>query len=102
MSAWPLVVLAIALANAAASWAVLRIPVFSATQRRLQLLLIWLVPILGAIICVVFARSQALGPASPSTFDPLYHPSDGGGPDGPGLGICGCEGSAGDGTGGGD
>jgi hypothetical protein len=90
--------------NVVASVVVLRVSVFSTSQRLLQLAFIWLVPVIGAVVCVEFASSQALGPASPSTIDPLYLPSDGGAPDGPGIGLCGCSGSdgGGDGGGGGD
>ena len=88
----------VALINVAASVAVLRASAFAPSERSLQLALIWLVPVLGAIICMAFASSQALGPASPSTLDPLYLPSDGGAPEGSGTGLCGCGG--GDGGGG--
>lgn len=99
-----LFVAVVVLINAVASLRVLRIPVFSRSQRVLQLALIWLVPIIGAGICIAFATSQALGPAAPSTHDPLYLPSDGGAPDDPSLGICGCGGGdgIGDSGGGGD
>lgn len=99
-----LLIAAVALINIVASVVVLRVPVFSPSQRLLQFALIWLVPIIGAVACAAFASSQALGPASPSTIDPLYSPSDGGGPDGPAIGICGCSGGdgGGDAGGGGD
>ena len=99
-----LLVAVVVLVNAVASVVVLRIPVFSTQQRLLQLALIWFVPIIGAIVCAAFASSQALGAASPSTMDPLYLPSDGGAPEGPGTGICGCGSvdGGGDGGGGGD
>ena len=96
-----LLVAVVAVVNVVASVVVLRAPVFSLSQRLLQLGFIWLVPIIGAVVCMAFASSQALGPASPSTMDPLYLPSDGGAPDGPGIGICGCSGGDGGGDGGG-
>lgn len=96
-----LLVAVVALINVFASAAVLRVAAFSPTQRLLQLALIWLVPVIGAVVCAAFASSQALGPTSPSTIDPLYLPSDGGGPDGPGMGICGCSGGEGGGDSGG-
>ena len=96
-----LLVVVVVLVNVAASVVVLRVSVFSPSQRLLQLALIWLLPIIGAVVCVAFASSQALGPASPSTIDPLYLPNDGGAPDGPGIGICGCSGGDGGGGGGG-
>ena len=93
-----LLVAVVVLINVAASVAVLRVSVFAPSQRLLQLAIIWLVPVIGAVVCVAFASSQALGPASPSTIDPLYLPSDGGAPDGPGVGLCGCgDGGGGDG-----
>ena len=99
-----LLVAVVMLINVAASVVVLRVSVFSPSQRVLQLALIWLVPVIGAVVCAAFASSQALGPASPSTIDPLYLPNDGGAPDGPGIGICGCSGGdgGGDSGGGGD
>ena len=97
-----LLVAVAALINIAASVVVFRVSVFSSSQRLLQLAFIWLVPIIGAVVCMVFASSQALGANSPRTIDPLYHPSDGGAPDGPGIGICGCGGTDGGGDGGGD
>jgi len=91
---------AIVLFNFIASIAVLRVSVYSTQQRLLQLALIWFVPIIGAIVCVAFASSQALGPGPPNTMDPLYLPSDGGAPEGPGIGICGCGSIDGGGDGG--
>jgi hypothetical protein len=90
-----LAIAVVALINIVASVAVLRVPALSPSQRLLQFGLIWLVPIIGAVVCIVFASSQALDPTSPSTVAPLYLPSDGGGPDGPGIGICGCSGGDG-------
>jgi hypothetical protein len=99
-----LFVAVVVLVNAVASVKVLRVRVFSRSQHLLQLAIIWLVPIIGAVICIAFASSQALGPAAPSTHDPLYLPSDGVAPDGPGIGICACSGGGGigDSGGGGD
>jgi H+/Cl- antiporter ClcA len=45
-----------------ASWSVLRNPEYSLQHRRKQLLLIWLVPLLGAAVCLLFvsaARARA-------------------------------------------
>jgi hypothetical protein len=82
-------------ANVLASAAVLRVPVFSPAQRLWQLALIWLVPLVGAVVCGVFAASQAHVPASPGTIDPLYLPSDGGGSDDLSVGSSGCGGEEG-------
>ena len=97
-----LLVAVAALINIAASVVVLRVSIFSSSQRLLQLAFIWLVPIVGAVVCVAFASSQVLGPTSLRTMDPLYLPSDGGVADGPGIGTCGCGGADGGGDGGGD
>ena len=90
--------------NAAASILVLRSKLFSAAQRNRQLALIWLVPAVGAVVCSVFVFSQPKAAFSASSFDPLYNPTDGQAPEGPGLGICGCGGgdSGGADGGGGD
>lgn len=95
-----LAIAAVVFINIVASVLVLRVAVFSPSQRLLQLGVIWLVPIIGAIVCAVFASSQAHDLASPGTVDPLHLPSDGGGPDGPGIGICGCSSGDGGGEGG--
>lgn len=95
-----LAIVVVALINIVASVMVLRVPVFSPSQRLLQLGVIWLVPIIGAVVCAVFASSQAHDLASSGTIDPLYLPSDGGAPDGPGIGICGCSSGDGGGEGG--
>lgn len=96
-----LFVAAVVIINVIASIAVLRVSVFSSPQRLLQLALIWLVPVIGAVVCMAFASSQALGPASPNAVDPLYSPLDGGAPDGLGIGLCGCSGGDGGGDSGG-
>jgi hypothetical protein len=90
-----LVITVAALINVVASVTVLRVPVFSPSQRLFQVGLIWLVPIIGAVVCVVFSSSQALDATSLGTVDPLHLPSDGGYPDGAGIGICGCSGGDG-------
>ncbi|WP_347888607.1 hypothetical protein ABHF54_02500 [Nitrosomonas europaea] len=46
-------VTALVLLNVAATLVVLRSAVFSSSQRRLQIILVWLLPLLGAIICLV-------------------------------------------------
>jgi hypothetical protein len=94
-----LLVAALALVNIVASVAVLRVPVLSPSQRVLQLALIWFIPVIGAIVCIAFVSSQATRPTSSSTVDPLYLPSDGGVPDSPSIGGCGCGGSDAGGSG---
>lgn len=64
---------ALALGNIVASVAVLRVSVLSPSQRVLQLTLIWLVPVIGAIVCAAFASSQALASTSSGTIAPSTH-----------------------------
>lgn len=99
-----LLVAAVVLFNAAASAVVFRASVFSTQQLVLQMALIWLVPIVGAVVCTLFALSQMGAAAPPNAVEPLYLPSDGGAPEGPGIGVCGCGsiGGGGDEGGGGD
>lgn len=47
--------------NLAGSFVVLRHRDLSTSQRTIQLLVIWLVPIIGSIICIAFASSQSNG-----------------------------------------
>lgn len=86
--------------NIAASIAVFRIPGALLSQRLLQLALIWLLPILGAVLCWAFAASQAAAAAAPERMEPLYLPSDGGPADMPvNAAGSGCIGGEGDGGG---
>ena len=85
---WPRTFLGLALLlNLLASVAVIRNRGFSQRQRLLQLLVVWLLPVLGSVACLVFASTQfrEISPAS-SDFDPLYNPADGGYPDSHGFG----------------
>ena len=52
-----LLIAGVALINIAASAVILRVSAFSTSQRLLQLMVIWFVPILGAIVCAAFASS---------------------------------------------
>lgn len=47
------------LINAVASLAVVRSPVLSGGQRVVQLGVIWLLPLIGAVICLAFAITEA-------------------------------------------
>jgi hypothetical protein len=51
--------LLVLLLNGFASWRVLRSPLLTPTQTRLQLALVWLLPVLGAVLCLAFAASVA-------------------------------------------
>ena len=45
-----------------------------ALQRTLQVLLVWLIPVVGAIVCLVVNASH--GPGRDKTRDPHFHPSE--------------------------
>ena len=45
------------LINCWASWSVVRNPEYSLQQRRNQLLLIWLIPLIGAAVCLLFVSA---------------------------------------------
>lgn len=81
----------LALGNIVASVAVLRVSVLSPSQRALQVALIWLVPVIGAVVCAAFASSQAAGSTSSGTSDPFYLSSDGGVSGGQDAGFSGCD-----------
>jgi hypothetical protein len=68
------VVVAIVLHNALATAKVFRSDFLASHQRALQLLLIWLVPIVGATICFAAARADADKPSRDLTRDPNFHP----------------------------
>ena len=72
--------------NAIASVVVIRLPLLSSSQRRLQLAFIWLVPLVGAVICVAVAHAHPNRRASPSTIDSVYLDSDLTAFDSPGTG----------------
>lgn len=63
---WPLAsVLAVWLAlNVVASVVVLRNPFLPATKRLFQLALVWLFPVVGAVVCLAFISSEATERAS--------------------------------------
>ena len=102
MNPWWLLALVPIGLNLMASRAVLRAPLATPSQRRLQLALIWLLPAIGAVLCLVFTASQD-GTGRP--WPP--HAGDGAGmayavlpaDDG---GACGVSSDTGGGCGGGD
>jgi len=51
-------VLLLLLVNGWVSWSVAKRSCYSAAQKRNQLLLIWLVPVLGAVACVLVIRAD--------------------------------------------
>ncbi|WP_111265877.1 hypothetical protein [Marilutibacter maris] len=105
---WILVAAAIVVVlNLVATARILRAAAFSPSQQLVQLMLTWLVPVMGAAVCLAFAHSQAIGDAREhQRLDPYY--GDGsaiGGDSGDGgsvFGDGGCGGDFGGGCGGGD
>lgn len=48
-----------------ATWAIIRNPSSTLVRKVMQTLIVWLVPLLGAIICIIFSRTDTLSsPAS--------------------------------------
>lgn len=45
--------------NVVTSAAILRSPIFDRSQSTLQILAVWLIPVVGAIVCFVFLASQS-------------------------------------------
>ena len=60
--------------NLLATIRVFRADLLAPQQRVLQVLLVWLVPVVGAIICLLVHARQ--GPAGDRTRDPNFHPAD--------------------------
>lgn len=84
--------------NLAATWVVLRSSGFSAAQRRWQLALIWVLPLIGSVVCVQLARTYAREAGLVlSQHDPNRYPGDGAySEDGPSICGCGSGGESGD------
>lgn len=81
--------------NLAETRVVLRSAGFSPAQRRWQLALIWLLPLIGAVMCMQLAKTDARDAGWVlSQHDPNQYPHDGAYlEDGPS--ICGCGGESG-------
>lgn len=88
--------------NVIATTVVLRVSDLSTSQRILQLVFIWLVPIFGSVVCLSSASHRTRGF---SAIAPSFLPSDGGTPsgqDGGGYGSSGSSSCGDSGGGGGD
>lgn len=89
---WQAVVLGVlVMLNLAATRVVLRSGGFSPAQQRWQLALIWLVPIIGAVVCVHLAKTDAREVGLVLSQHDPHDPSDGAYVEG-GPSICGCSG----------
>jgi hypothetical protein len=104
---WPLAAVLFAWLglNGLASVAVLRNQSLPATKRLLQLALVWLLPVIGAVICLAFVLSDARERATDLDRTAFIDNADASGQPvdmAPGSSICGCVGSdSGGGDGGG-
>jgi len=74
MSWLTIILCALVVLNATATAAVLRNGLFTARQRVLQLLLAWLIPVVGAVICLIVVATQKSG--LDVTRDANFHPAD--------------------------
>ena len=57
-----------------ASVVVIRVPNLSRRNRFLQLAIIWLVPLIGGILCVAFARNETIDKAPPKSSGDFIDP----------------------------
>ena len=93
-----LVVAAIGILNLFASRAVLGTVEVARTQRLIQVAFVWCVPIVGAIVCLMFVSSLSHVAVKASAGDSGLMPLESQTAEGVEIGICGCGG----GDGGGD
>lgn len=67
----------LAAGNILATVAVARTTVFTSSQRAIQIALIWLVPVIGFIVCLAFSATQISESKASGPFAPLNSPADG-------------------------
>ncbi len=103
---WPWIstLCALLVLNTVASVRVLRNPAVSTTQHIFQLVLVWLLPVVGAVVCLVFLQAESPSSATSLNQDAFGGVDPGGGewdiP--PGGSICGCGGAGSGGVADGD
>jgi len=57
----------VVLLNMWATYSIVRSPSYTTGQKLAQLIVVWLLPVLGAAACIIFIRADALStPADPS------------------------------------
>jgi hypothetical protein len=78
--AYQIAIVGLVALNVIASVRVLRSEAYTTTQRTSQMVIIWLVPFIGAIMCSSFMSTDRSSPGDSSSIDPLYFPNDGGSP----------------------
>lgn len=88
MSWLTLTIAAILLLNLVATVIVLRTDLCTVRQRRMQLWLLWAVPVVGAITCLVFVYSQTAPEPVPSKLEPMEESLGGFAGDAPAPGLC--------------
>ena len=80
MDVQKLLIVAVLTINAYATIRVVRADLLSTSTKVVQIALVWLAPILGAVICLTFLSSQSLGPAThDGALDSAYGTGAGGG-----------------------
>ena len=104
MPGWMTVAAAVVIVlNLVATARILRAVAFSPAQQWVQIMLTWLLPVMGAVVCIAFARSQAIGDDRERDGLVSHAGGDSAGDGGPFFsGDGGCGGGFGDGCGGGD
>ena len=93
------------LLNVVASARLFASQALSARQRVLQLLLVWFVPLVGAVLCLALVTTDTLHEPYGVDRTAFANNADATGTPGdapPGSGICGCSSSASNGAGSGD
>lgn len=71
-----LLLVCLLLLNAYATFRTLRAVSFSAGERLRALLLIWLVPVIGAVFAIAYTNTSSGHDEATSTFDPERHGYD--------------------------
>lgn len=84
------VLVLLGLLNLVATARVVGSPSYSAAQRMLQTILIWLLPVVGAVVCIRMAQLDA-GVTRPDLS--AHAPDPGTGVEAQGPSICGCSGT---------
>lgn len=54
-----------------ATYVVLRSPSYAPARKAAQVLIVWLLPVLGAVACILFSRADSL--SSPASRSPEFY-----------------------------
>ena len=74
MSVLTIICLLLVAVQTYASVVVVRVPNLSRRNRFLQIALIWLVPLIGGIFCIAFARNETIDKPSPKSSGDFIDP----------------------------